>query len=173
MSKVGNAGGFASLALVLLVRELESLGESWTEADGRESAPRFQPADCFASGHVANRSSTPCSPTPRNVGDKWGIPGQRQCEPSLLFSPARQQVGANERLQIAVKHSVCISDLCPGTVIFGHAVRLQHIGTYLRSEVDVEFGIFDLLRRGALLFHLELVELRAKHAHGTFAILVL
>ena len=43
----------------------------------------------------------------------------------------------------------------------------------MRTEVDIELGIFDLLGRGPLLLHFELVELRTQHAHGTFAVLVL
>src|ERR1700736_4791456 len=51
---------------------------------------------------------------------------------SLLLPPPRQQIGSNERLQIAVQHTVDVSDLRLGPVVFDHAVRLQHVGTNLR-----------------------------------------
>src|SRR6266567_6263357 len=93
--------------------------------------------------------------------------------PSLLLSAPRQQICPDERLQIAVDHAVNVADLQLGAVILDHAVRLQDVGTYLRSEFNVEFRVFNLLRGHPLLLHLEFIELRAQHAHGALAVFVL
>lgn len=58
---------------------------------------------------------------------------------SLLLSAARQQIGANKGLQIAVEHAIDIADFDFGAMILDQAVRLQDIGANLRSELDVEF----------------------------------
>ena len=59
-------------------------------------------------------------------------------KPSLLFSAPRQQIGANERLQIAVEHAIHVADFHLGAVVFDHAIGLQHVRANLRSELDVE-----------------------------------
>src|SRR5438270_1596908 len=92
---------------------------------------------------------------------------------SLLLSAARQQIGANERLQITIEHAIHIADFGFRAVILDHPVGLENIGANLRSEFYVELGIFNLLGGCSLLLHLEFVELGAQHAHGAFTVLVL
>ena len=58
-------------------------------------------------------------------------------------------------------------------MVLDHAIGLQHVRADLGAEVDVQLGVFNLARGLALLFHLEFVQLRAQHAHGAFAVLVL
>src|SRR5260370_22161531 len=58
-------------------------------------------------------------------------------------------------------------------MVLDQAVGLQHIGTDVRSEVNVELGVLNLLGDGALLLHIELVELGTQHTHGTLFIFVL
>jgi len=57
----------------------------------------------------------------------------------LFFSPASQQIGADERLQVAIEHAVHVAHLGFGAVILDHAVGLQDVGANLRAEVVVEF----------------------------------
>jgi hypothetical protein len=57
----------------------------------------------------------------------------------LLFSAAHLQIGADERLQIAVDYPIHIADLHLGAMIFDETIRLQDIRANLRAEVDVEF----------------------------------
>src|SRR5437764_1152685 len=90
----------------------------------------------------------------------------------FLSSP-HQQVSANKGLQISVHHAVHVTHLFLRTVIFDHAIGLQHIGTYLRSEIDVELGVFNLPAGLTLFLQLQFVELRTQHAHGAFPVLVL
>src|SRR5271165_4510212 len=92
---------------------------------------------------------------------------------SLFLSPPRQQVGADEGLQIAVNHAIDVADLGLGAVILDHAVRLQDVGANLRAEFNIEFRVLNFLGGGALFLHFKFIELRAQHAHGAFFILVL
>src|SRR5215469_2230376 len=92
---------------------------------------------------------------------------------SLLLSAARQQVSANKRLYISVKDTIDVAHFRLGSMILHHAIGLQYVRANLRSEVDIEFGIFNLLRLGTLLLHLVFVKLRAQHAHRALAVLVL
>src|SRR5215469_8029027 len=45
-----------------------------------------------------------------------------------LFIPPRQQVRANELIQIAVKHAVDVADFFTRSQVFHHAIWLQHVG---------------------------------------------
>src|SRR5580765_2408169 len=94
-------------------------------------------------------------------------------EKSLFLSAACQQIRSDERLQITVEHTIDVADFSLRPVILDHAVRLEHVRADLRSEFDVELGVFNLLRGRPLLFHFEFVEFRAQHAHGTVTVLVL
>src|SRR5258708_18477098 len=77
----------------------------------------------------------------------------------LFFSTAHGQVRTNERLQIAIEHAVNVTyfQFCP--VILDHPVGLQHVGTNLRSELNIELRVLDFLRGRAFLLHLKLVKL--------------
>ena len=91
---------------------------------------------------------------------------------ALLFPP-RQQIPPDQLVQIAVQHAIDIADLDPRAQVLHHAVRLQHIRTDLRAEVDVELRIFNVLGLCALLLQLVFVEPRAQNAHRLLAVLVL
>jgi hypothetical protein len=55
----------------------------------------------------------------------------------LPFSAAHLQIGADERLQVAVDHAIHVADFHLGAMIFDKAVGLQGVRTYLRAEADV------------------------------------
>src|SRR5580704_6419011 len=77
---------------------------------------------------------------------------------SLLLTAPRQQIGANERLQVAVEHAIHVANFRLRSMILDHAIRLQHVGTNLRSEFDVELRVFNLFRGRALFLHFEFIE---------------
>src|SRR5215470_12504150 len=62
-----------------------------------------------------------------------------------LVSP-RQQIRPDKRPQVPIQHAVDIAHLHLGAVILDQPVRMQHIRTYLRAEIDIEFRIFHFFR---------------------------
>ena len=65
---------------------------------------------------------------------------------------AHDQIAADERVQIAVEHRVYVAHLDPRAQVLGNAVGLQHIGANLRTEVDVQLGVFQLLAEICFFF---------------------
>ena len=57
----------------------------------------------------------------------------------------RFQIAANERIEVTVEHPVHIADLHTRAQVLGHAIGLQDVAADLRTEVDLEFGVFELL----------------------------
>src|SRR5437899_1252177 len=78
---------------------------------------------------------------------------------SYFLRPTHRQVRTNEGLQIAIEYAIHIADFFLGPVILHHAVGLQHVGPDLRSEIDVELRVLNLLRCLPLLLQLQLVKL--------------
>ncbi len=128
----------------------ETLGLPQLRSDCSQSHPRsFRGAErrgiwVFA-GHLKNPDPSLCS-----GGHNWefiinlcrallsGTAGG--CLHVILGLPcsaAHLQIGADERLQVAVDHAIHVADFHLGAMIFDKAVGLQGVRTYLRAEVDV------------------------------------
>src|SRR5579864_1339942 len=92
---------------------------------------------------------------------------------SYFLRPTHREVRTNEGLKIAIEYAIDVADFFLGAVILHHAVGLQHVGPDLRSEIDIELRVLDFFCGFALLLEFQLIQLRAQHAHGTVAVLML
>src|SRR5882672_9224786 len=90
----------------------------------------------------------------------------------LLASP-HPQISLHKRPQISIQHAIHVAYFQLGAVILDQAIGLHNVRADLRSKTNVELGILDLPGDLALLLHLELVQLRAQHAHRLIFVLVL
>src|SRR4026209_2920376 len=70
---------------------------------------------------------------------------------------AENQIRMDERIEIAIQHTVHISDREFGAVVLDHAVGRENVAADLAAEVDIQLRGFSLARFLALLFHLEFV----------------
>src|ERR1700722_4681870 len=86
---------------------------------------------------------------------------------------AHAEVAADERLEIAVENLVYIAYFYAGAEVFRHAIGLQDVAADLRTELDVELGVFELAADRFLLVELVLVEARAEKLHRPFLVFVL
>ena len=68
---------------------------------------------------------------------------------------------------------VHIAALDFGADVFDQLVGLERVGADLAAEADFGLGGIELAEIFAALFDFELVELRAQHLHGDFAVFVL
>src|SRR5260370_35777529 len=98
-------------------------------------------------------------------------PGRRRSR--VASGAAQPQIRADEGIEAAVNYAIHISDFGFGAMVLDQAVGLKHVGADLRSEINVELGVFNLSGGFALFLHFELVELGAQHAHGALLLLVL
>jgi len=57
----------------------------------------------------------------------------------------REEISAQEGLEIAVEDLIDVANFHLGAMILGHAVGLQDVGTDLGAEVDVELGVLEFL----------------------------
>src|SRR5580698_5805521 len=57
----------------------------------------------------------------------------------LLLAAAHLEIGADERLQVAVNYAVHVADFHLGSVVLDQTIRLQSVRADLRAEVDVQF----------------------------------
>ena len=83
------------------------------------------------------------------------------------------QVGADERVDVAVHDAVHVSGAELGAVVLDHAVGLHDVGTNLAAEGDVQLGFVELVGVGLALLYLEIVKPGAQHFHGHFAVFAL
>src|ERR1051326_7325640 len=58
-------------------------------------------------------------------------------------------------------------------MVFYQAIRMQHIGAYLRAKIDIELGIFQLLADRTLLLQFVFVEFGPEHLHRALSVFVL
>ena len=79
----------------------------------------------------------------------------------------------NQRIDIAIQHSIHITDCQLRAVIFNQPIRSKNIASNLAAEVDLELCIFELTVLGAFLVHLEFVKLCPELLHRARAILML
>src|SRR5512144_2775657 len=62
---------------------------------------------------------------------------------------AEYQVGVHQPFHVAVQHTVHVAHAELRAVVLDEPVRRQHVAADLAAEVDLEFGVLDLARRGA------------------------
>src|ERR1700735_33695 len=86
---------------------------------------------------------------------------------------AKEEVGADEGIQIAVHNLVHITALKFCAVVLDEVIRLHGVGANLAAEADFGFRGVELMEGFAALFEFEFVKLRAENFHSPFAILVL
>src|SRR6476646_9109135 len=87
--------------------------------------------------------------------------------------PPRNQKCPDKRFQVAIQHAVHVSNLHFCAMVLDQSVGMQYVRAYLRAEIDVQLGIFQLLADGALFLQLKFVKFGAQHLHGTLTVLVL
>src|SRR5882757_3226049 len=83
------------------------------------------------------------------------------------------EVGADEGGEVAVEDPVDVADAEFGAVVLDEAIGLHDVGTDLAAERDVELRFVEPVGFVAALLNFQVVEFRAQHLHGHFAVLVL
>src|SRR5690349_8465486 len=73
---------------------------------------------------------------------------------------SHEEISADEWSQVTIEHASRITNFHFGTMILHELIRREHVRTNLRAEINVELGVFQLLRFRSLLFQLIFVELR-------------
>jgi hypothetical protein len=68
------------------------------------------------------------------------------------------QIGVDQRFQIAIQHAVHVADGELGAVVLDHAIGRQHIAANLAAEVDLQLRGLGLARFLPLLLQLELIQ---------------
>ena len=84
-----------------------------------------------------------------------------------------QEVGADERIDVAVEDAIYVAYFELRAVVFDHAVGLHDVGADLAAEGDVELGFVELVGVLLALLDFEVVEFRAKHLHRQGAVFAL
>src|SRR5271155_2141810 len=83
------------------------------------------------------------------------------------------QVGADERVNVAIHDAVHVSGAELGAMVFDHAVGLHDVGTDLAAKGNVQLGLVELVRMRLALLYLEIVKPGTQHFHGHFAVFAL
>src|SRR5436309_793505 len=81
--------------------------------------------------------------------------------------------GANERVEVAIHHTLNVTGLVAGTQVLHHLVRLKDVAANLIAEGDVAFLAVVFLQRRPLLVLLLLEEPGFQHLDRQFPVLVL
>src|SRR5204862_8079707 len=84
----------------------------------------------------------------------------------------RREKGLDESVEIAVEDARRIANFVSRPQILHELIRLQHVRADLAAEADVFLLPFDLGLLFLALVQLQLIQPRAKEAHGDVAVLV-
>src|SRR5258705_4482289 len=83
------------------------------------------------------------------------------------------KVSVDEGGEVAVKDSVDVADAEFGAVVLDETIGLHDVGTDLAAERDVELRFVESVGFVTALLNFQVVEFRAQHLHGHFAVLAL
>src|SRR5262245_7354717 len=83
------------------------------------------------------------------------------------------QIGFHERLQIAVQNAIDVADFDFRASILNQPIRLKHVRTDLTAKGNVHLAVFDGLRVGLLLIHLDFEQTRSQDLHADIPVFML
>src|SRR5579864_1908472 len=96
-----------------------------------------------------------------------------RCACAVAAAAAREEIGADEFVEVAVEYAIYVTLLDFGPVIFDKLIGLQNVRANLAAETDFRLGFVELARDFAAFVNFAFVKLGLQHLHGDFAILVL
>ena len=91
----------------------------------------------------------------------------------LPFRLFGQEVGANERVQVAVHHAVHVADFEFSAMVFDQTVGLHDVRPDLTAEGNVQLALVQLVSMRLALLNFQIVQARAEHLHRHLTILAL